>query len=80
MGNWKTTGRRKKEGGTIAAAKLLRCLQLIKLLQTRGVTATEISKHFDISERTVYRYVALFEEVGFPIDKDSRGKFFIVSE
>lgn len=61
------------------AAKLLRCLQLIKALEDGGLTVEQMAAKFDMSVRTAYRYVALFEEVGLIIDRDFKRKFFIVS-
>lgn len=74
-GNWNKG--RYSEGVSVPAAKLLRCLRLIKQLESRGMTLSQIETFLEVSERTAYRYVALFEEAGYLIDKDVNNKFFI---
>jgi predicted DNA-binding transcriptional regulator YafY len=61
----------------VAQAKLLRVLKLIGLLKSRSRSITELAKVLDTTQRTVYRYLELLEEVGFIIDKDWHNKYFI---
>jgi DNA-binding IclR family transcriptional regulator len=75
---WKKNTRRKKP--SVAAAKLFRCLQLIHLLGSHRMTVDEVSERMDISQRTVYRYIHLFDEAGYSVDRDFDGKFFIFDE
>lgn len=56
---------------------LLTCLKLISMLSTKRMTIKEIAGRVNKSERTIYRYLALFENVGFCMDKDFTGKYFI---
>lgn len=75
-GAWKTTGR-PKEDVPVAAAKLLRCLQIINFLKNGRYSIQQIADRFDISERTVYRYLHIFEEVGLQLEQDFNNKFFL---
>lgn len=59
-------------------AKLLRLLKIISLLSSKQrYNVQKLAVMIEISERTVYRYLALLEEAGFIIDKDFYGNFFL---
>lgn len=51
----------------IEQAKILRVFELINLLTGTKSTAEQIGRALDVSERTVFRYIRLLEEVGFQI-------------
>ncbi len=64
----------------IEQAKLLRVLQLIRLLRgARGRTLDQLAQALDCSTRTVRRYLDLLEEVGYLVDErtDRRGHYFL---
>lgn len=64
----------------IEQAKLLRVLQLIRLLRNeRGRTLNQLAQALDCSTRTVRRYLDLLTEVGYLVDErvDLRGYFFL---
>ena len=64
----------------IEQAKLLRVLQLIRLLRhERGRTLDQLAQALDCSTRTVRRYLDLLTEVGYLVDErvDRRGYFFL---
>lgn len=42
---------------------------LVKLLEKRKVTAKELASTFEISERTVYRYLDTLESGGIPLTR-----------
>lgn len=56
--------------------KILRCLALIRLLQTKRVSIEEIAAAADCSRRTAYRYLGTFCESGFTVMKDGN-QFYI---
>jgi predicted DNA-binding transcriptional regulator YafY len=62
----------------IAAAKLLKTLQMIEYLKSGRRTRKELMDRFDMSERTTYRYIELFEEVGLEIEQGFDKRFFII--
>jgi predicted DNA-binding transcriptional regulator YafY len=66
-----------KDTSPIPQAKLMRVLGFIAVLKGKGKTIGELASRFDMSDRTVYRYVKLLEAVGFAIDKDFHNRYFI---
>jgi proteasome accessory factor C len=61
--------------------KILRIFKLISLLKgVRRRTPKELADILEISKRTVYRYFNLLEELGFVIDADFEGAYFIPTE
>lgn len=66
-----------KDTSPIPQAKLMRVLGLIALLKGKGKTIAEMAERFDMSERSIYRYLKLLEAVGFVIDKDFHNRYFI---
>ncbi len=64
----------------IPQQKILRVFQLISLLKGGGRTMDQLARQINASERTVYRYFRLLEELGFIIDQDFHGKYFIHRE
>ncbi len=64
----------------IPQAKILRVFQLIGLLKGGGRTIEQLAQHLDTSPRTIYRYFKLLEEIGFIIDQDFHGRYFVHRE
>ena len=61
--------------------KILRIFKLISLLKgVRRRTPKELADILEISKRTVYRYFVLLEELGFVIDVDFEGAYFIPTD
>jgi predicted DNA-binding transcriptional regulator YafY len=78
----KTPAPKKKEKKTesiIPQAKLLRLFQIIAVLKSGHWTIKQLAERFDTSERTIYRYINLLEEVDFLIEKDFDNRYFIVT-
>jgi predicted DNA-binding transcriptional regulator YafY len=61
----------------IPQAKILRVFQLIGLLKGGGRTVDQLAQQLDTTQRTIYRYFKLLEEIGFIIDQDFHGRYFI---
>jgi proteasome accessory factor C len=60
--------------------RIYRLFQLINYLKSRPAKSVRsIESFLDTSERTVYRYLDLLNDLGFNIEKDSNNKFFIAS-
>lgn len=64
----------------IPQAKILRVFQLIGLLKGGGRTIDQLAQQLDTTTRTIYRYFKLLEEIGFIIDQDFHGRYFIHRE
>lgn len=73
----KSTG--KKKESIIPQAKLLRLFQIIAVLKSGHWTIKQLAERFDTSERTIYRYINLLEEVDFLIEKDFDNRYFIIT-
>jgi proteasome accessory factor C len=69
----------KKKESIIPQAKLLRLFQIIAVLKSGHWTIKQLADRFDTSERTIYRYINLLEEVDFLIEKDFDNRYFIVT-
>lgn len=69
---------RKKES-IIPQAKLLRLFQIIAVLKAGHWTIRQLAERFDTSERTIYRYINLLEEVDFLVEKDFDNRYFIIT-
>ncbi len=63
----------------IPQAKLLRLFQIIAVLKAGHWTIRQLAERFDTSERTIYRYIRLLEEVDFLIEKDFDNRYFIIT-
>jgi proteasome accessory factor C len=68
-----------KPESIIPQAKLLRLFQIISVLKTGRWTIKNLAQRFDTSERTIYRYTKLLEEVDILIEKDFDNHYFIHS-
>lgn len=60
-------------------AKILRVFKLISVLKKRPQSVTYLSEVFEVSSRTVYRYLTLLENLGFIIEKDFNDCYFIAN-
>lgn len=63
----------------IPQAKLLRLFQIIAVMKTGKWSIKSLAERFDMSERTIYRYIQLLEEVEFLVEQDMSGNFFIMT-
>ena len=63
-------------------AKFSRLLKTISMLkEPHGRSIKSMAEELEVDERTIYRYIKLFEKNGFPIDKSLKDeRWFIVSE
>jgi proteasome accessory factor C len=68
-----------KKDSIIPQAKLLRLFQIIAVLKSGHWTIKQLAERFDTSDRTIYRYINLLEEVEFLIEKDFDNRYFIVT-
>lgn len=69
----------RKVESIIPQAKLLRLFQIIAVLKAGHWTIRQLAERFDTSERTIYRYINLLEEVDFLIEKDFDNRYFIIT-
>ena len=69
----------KKKESIIPQAKLLRLFQIIAVLKSGHWSIKQLAERFDTSERTIYRYINLLDEVDFLIEKDFDNRYFIIT-
>jgi predicted DNA-binding transcriptional regulator YafY len=62
----------------IPQQKILRVMKLVSLLKGKSrKTPQELAHILETSDKSIYRYLKLLEEVGFVIDKDMTNRYFI---
>lgn len=65
----------------VAQQKILRVFRLIQYLKSKPrLSVSELAIKLESSERTIFRYFNLLEEIGFELDLDFNKKYFIVSD
>lgn len=52
--------------------KIYRCIKLMQLLQEKARHIHTIEKYLQVSNRTVYRYLKLYENLGYKIIKENQ--------
>ena len=54
--------------------KMYRCIRLMEYLQEKSRNMNTIAKYLNVSMRTVYRYLKLYEALGYEVKKDMFNK------
>ena len=54
--------------------KMYRCIRLMEYLQEKPRNMNTIAKYLSVSMRTVYRYLKLYEALGYEVKKDMFNK------
>ena len=54
--------------------KMYRCIKLMEYLQDKSRNMNTIAKYLNVSMRTVYRYLKLYEALGYSVKKDMFNK------
>ncbi len=57
--------------------KMYRCIRLMQLLQEKSRNIYTIAKYLNVTNRTVYRYLKLYEELGYTVKKDMFNKVLL---
>ena len=70
---------RKKAEAILPHGRLMRLFQIIAVLKSGHWTIPQLAERFDTSQRTIYRYIHLLEEVDFLIEKDFQNRYFIIT-
>ena len=53
---------------------MYRCIKLMQYLQEKSRNMNTIAKYLNVSMRTVYRYLKLYEALGYEVKKDMFNK------
>lgn len=54
--------------------KMYRCIRMMEFLQEKPRNIHTIERYLNVSNRTVYRYLKLYEALGYLITKDKFDK------
>jgi predicted DNA-binding transcriptional regulator YafY len=58
--------------------KMYRCIKLMEYLQEKSRNMNTIAKYLNVSMRTVYRYLKLYEALGYEVKKDMFNKVKLI--
>jgi len=57
--------------------KMLRVIKLIEFLKIKPRPISSMSRYLEISERSIYRYLKMYEQLGYKLNKDKHNKYFL---
>lgn len=55
--------------------RFVRLIKLIDMMQEKPRHIRTIKRYLDISERSVYRYIECFREIGYEVKKDKHFRY-----
>lgn len=61
------------------STSIQRGIVMLDMLRKDHYTALSLANKLKCSDRTIYRYLLMFEEMGYPIEKDFQNRYFIVT-
>ena len=59
--------------------KMYRCIRMMEFLQEKPRNIHTIEKYLNVSNRTVYRYLKLYEALGYIVTKDKFDKIKLLN-
>jgi len=57
--------------------RIMRVIKLIEFLKEKPRHIYTMSRYLGISERSVYRYLKMYEQLGYQVERDINKKYFI---
>ena len=57
--------------------RIYRVIKLMEFLQTKPRPIYAMVRYLSISERSVYRYLKMYEQLGYKVNKDKFSKYSI---
>lgn len=54
--------------------KMYRCIRMMEFLQEKPRNMHTIARYLNVNNRTVYRYIKLYEALGYIVTKDKFNK------
>ena len=57
--------------------RIMRVIKLIDFLKEKPRYVHTMSRYLQIGERSVYRYLKMYEQLGYQVEKDINKKYFI---
>jgi DNA-binding IclR family transcriptional regulator len=55
----------------------MRVIKLIEFLKEKPRHIYTMGRYLQIGERSVYRYLKMYEQLGYQVEKDENKKYFI---
>lgn len=57
--------------------RIMRVIKLLEFLKQKPRPVNAMSRYLQISERSVYRYLKMYEQLGYKLIKDNHSKYLI---
>jgi len=57
--------------------RIMRVIKLMEFLKQKPRPVQSMVRYLGISERSVYRYLKMYEQLGYQIIKDNHKKYFL---
>jgi predicted transcriptional regulator len=57
--------------------RIMRVIKLIDFLKEKPRYVHTMSRYLQIGERSVYRYLKMYEQLGYQVEKNENKKYFI---
>jgi len=57
--------------------RMLRVIKLMEFLKIKARPVSSMSRYLGISERSIYRYLKMYEQLGYQLNKDKYNKYFL---
>ena len=57
--------------------RMMRVIKLIQFLQVKPRPVHSMARYLGISTRSVYRYLKMYEKIGYDVQRDDNYKYYI---
>ena len=57
--------------------RMMRIIKLMQFLQVKPRPINSMARYLGISQRSVYRYLKMYEKIGYEVKKDIHNKYYI---
>ena len=57
--------------------RVMRVIKLMQFLQVKPRPINSMARYLGISQRSVYRYLKMYEKIGYNVQRDDNYKYYI---
>ena len=57
--------------------RIMRIIKLMQFLKVKPRPINSMARYLGISQRSVYRYLKMYEKIGYEVKKDINNKYYI---
>ena len=57
--------------------RIMRIIKLMQFLKVKPRPINSMARYLGISKRSVYRYLKMYEKIGYEVKKDINNKYYI---